>query len=79
MLLKKLRSKGINLQIHYIPIYHHNLYKIKNRSKFPNTENFFKQAVSLPIYFSLKNNQVMLIVKTLLKLVFSNLKKNSNL
>jgi dTDP-4-amino-4,6-dideoxygalactose transaminase len=79
MLLKKLRSKGINLQVHYIPIYHHNLYKIKDRSKFPNTENFFEQAVSLPIYFSLKNNQVMLIVKTLLKLVFSNLKKNSNL
>ena len=74
-LLKKLRSKGINLQVHYIPIYHHNLYKIKDKSKFPNTENFFNQAVSLPIYFSLKNNQVMLIVKTLLKLVSSNLKK----
>ena len=74
-LLKKLRSKGINLQVHYIPIYHHNLYKIKDKSRFPNTENFFNQAVSLPIYFSLKNNQVMLIVKTLLKLVSSNLKK----
>ena len=75
LLLKKLRSKGINLQVHYIPIYHHNLYKIKDKTKFPNTENFFSEAVSLPIYFSLKNKQVMLVVKTLLKLVSSNLKK----
>ena len=29
--LKKLRSIGINLQVHYIPIYHFKLYKIKNK------------------------------------------------
>jgi len=75
--LKKLRSKGINLQVHYIPIYHHNLYKIKNRSRFLNTESFFNQVVSLPIYYSLTNTQVYFITSTILKIVFSNLKKKS--
>tara|TARA_B100001175_G_C19503094_1_gene639286 strand:+ start:1432 stop:2580 length:1149 start_codon:yes stop_codon:yes gene_type:complete len=74
-LLKKLRNKGINLQVHYIPIYYHNLYKSKIKSNFPNAENFFKKAVSLPIYFTLKNREIQYIIKTLLKIVFSNLKK----
>jgi len=73
-LMKKLRLKGINLQVHYIPIYHHNLYKSRIKSKFPNTEDFFKQAISLPIFFSLKNNQVDKIIKIFLKIIFSNLK-----
>ena len=76
-LLIKLRSKGINLQVHYIPIYHHKLYKIKNKFNFPNTEIFFNQAVSLPIYFSLRDSQVKLVIKTILKIIFSNLKNNT--
>ncbi len=76
-LLKRLRSKGINLQVHYIPIYRHNLYKIKDRSRFLNTESFFNQVVSLPIYYSLTNTQVYFIINTLLKIIFSNLKNKS--
>tara|TARA_B100001175_G_C19510716_1_gene643689 strand:- start:8 stop:1168 length:1161 start_codon:yes stop_codon:yes gene_type:complete len=77
LLLKKLRSKGINLQVHYIPIYHHKLYKFKNKSKFSNTENFFNKVVSLPIYYSLRNNQVKFIINSILKIVYSNLKNKS--
>ena len=76
-LLIKLRSKGINLQVHYIPIYHHKLYKIKNKFNFPNTEIFFNQAVSLPIYFSLRDSQVKLVIKTILKIIFTKLKNNT--
>ena len=75
MLLKKLRMKGINLQVHYIPIHHHKLYKSKINTYLPNTEGFFKQAISLPVYFSLKNNQISYVLKNLLKIVYSNLKK----
>ena len=78
-LLKKLRSKGINLQVHYIPIYNHNLYRVKNKLKFPNTEIFFNQAVSLPIYYSLKDRQVKLVIKIILKIIFSNLKNNTKI
>jgi len=73
--LKKLRSIGINLQVHYIPIYHFKLYKIKNKKNFPNTEKFYDQVVSLPIYYSLKSYQVMFVVKSILKIIKSNLKK----
>ena len=75
MLLKKLRSKGINLQVHYIPIHHHKLYKFKKDSYLPNTENFFEQTISLPVYFTLRNNQINYVIKNILKIVYSNLKK----
>lgn len=75
LFLKKLRAKGINLQVHYVPIHHHNLYKNKIKSKFPNTDDFFKKVVSLPIYYSLKNYQANRVIKIILKLVFSSLKK----
>tara|TARA_B110000003_G_scaffold225016_1_gene225661 strand:- start:4829 stop:5986 length:1158 start_codon:yes stop_codon:yes gene_type:complete len=75
-LLKKLRLKKINLQVHYIPIHHHKLYKIKKNFYLPNADNFFKQVVSLPIYFSLKNNQINYVIKNLKKIIYSNLKKN---
>ena len=75
MLLKKLRSKSINLQVHYIPIHHHKLYKSKINSYLPNTEIFFEQAISLPVYFSLKNNEISYVLANLLKIVHSNIKK----
>ena len=75
MLLKKLRSKGINLQVHYIPIHHHKLYRLKVKSYLPNAENFFEQAISLPVYFSLKNSEISHVLKKLLEIVYSNLKK----
>jgi UDP-4-amino-4,6-dideoxy-N-acetyl-beta-L-altrosamine transaminase len=76
-LLKKLRSIGINLQVHYIPVYHHSLYKIRNKSEFTNTENFFNQVVSLPIYYSLSKSQINFIINSILKIVIAKLKKNS--
>ena len=75
ILLKKLRSKGINLQVHYIPIHHHKLYRLKINPHLPNTEIFFEQAISLPVYFSLKKNQINYVITNLLKIVYSNLKK----
>tara|TARA_B100000787_G_scaffold121291_1_gene91157 strand:+ start:123 stop:1271 length:1149 start_codon:yes stop_codon:yes gene_type:complete len=75
ILLKKLRSKGINLQVHYIPIHHHKLYRLKINPHLPNTEIFFEQAISLPVYFSLKKKQINYVITNLLKIVYSNLKK----
>ena len=75
MLLKKLQSKGINLQVHYIPIHHHRLYKSKINSYLPNTETFFEQAISLPVYFSLKKSEISYVLTNLLKIIYSNLKK----
>lgn len=48
---------GIKLQVHYIPIYRHSFYKKKfkiNFKNFPNTERFYQEVVSLPIFYDLK-------------------------
>ena len=55
----------IKLQIHYLPIYKHPFYK-KNfkikESDFPNSEKFYRQQVSLPIYPDLKYSDLKKIV-----------------
>ena len=43
---------GINLQVHYIPVYHQKFMKQYGLVKsFPVTEQYYSQEVSLPIYF----------------------------
>jgi len=59
-----LRKNGIFANLHYIPIYHHPYFKkfdfkINN---FLNTENYYKNALSLPMYNSLKKNELNFII-----------------
>lgn len=63
-LLKYLKNKGIILNVHYIPIHYHSYFKrIKNlRTNLPNTEKYFDQAVSLPIYPDLKYKEQKYVV-----------------
>jgi len=66
-----MRNKNINLQVHYVPVHLHPYYKKNYNFKsgdFPVAEKFYGKEVSLPIYFSLKDNQVLDIAKLLKKL-----------
>ena len=49
-----LREKGIGTQLHYIPIYRHSLYRSlgygDEPERFPNTERYYEQALSLPMF-----------------------------
>lgn len=58
-------KNNIKLQIHYLPIYKHVYYK-KNfkidKKNFPNTEQFYKQQVSLPIYYDLKISEAKKVI-----------------
>ena len=51
-----LRQRGIGVHKHYIPIYRQPYYKDKGFSvkKFPNSEKYFQQAITLPFYPLLK-------------------------
>ncbi len=54
-------KRGIKLQVHYIPIHLQPFYKKKygfKRGDFPNSEKFYSQQVSLPIYYSIKNHEI---------------------
>lgn len=58
-----LLKQGIRLQVHYIPIYHHPYYKNLGfkASDYPSTEKFYNQIVSLPIYPSLSEEDILII------------------
>ena len=72
ILFNELKKKNVLLQVHYIPIhlqpYYRKNYKFKN-GDYPVAEKFYKQEVSLPIYFSLKNKEVKYICKLLIKIL----------
>jgi len=65
-----LYSKGINLQVHYIPVHLQPLYISKygyKKKDFPNAENYYEEAFSLPIYPDLTNKQMVYVAKTIVK------------
>lgn len=62
-----LRSHGIGVNIHYIPVYRQPYYqnigfKI---SDFPNAESFYSRAISLPMYPTMTDNQQDKVIQTL--------------
>lgn len=69
---KEMLKKGIKLQVHYVPIYRHTFYKKKFNFKarnFPNTEKFYNQVISLPIYYNLKKKTQIYIINCLKKMI----------
>ena len=73
--IKNLNKKGIFPQIHYKPIYHFKRYNEYFKKKFPLSESFFSECLSLPIYPSLKKKDVLFVVENL-KNTVEKFKKN---
>lgn len=73
-LFKYFKKKGINLQVHYKPTYKFKYYKkikfIKSKSM-KNSEKFYDQEVSLPIYYQL-TKKIQLRVINLMKKFLKN-------
>ena len=60
----RLRESGVNVNLHYIPIYRHPFYKKMgfNSDDFPVSENYYKQAISIPIFPSLTQEQQKFVI-----------------
>ena len=60
-------KKGIGVNLHYIPIYKHNLYRKLglNESFFPESEKFYQEAVTLPIHPLLTSEQQSYVINSL--------------
>jgi len=60
----RLRESGINVNLHYIPVYRHPFYQKMgfNFNDFPVSESYYKQAISIPIYPSLKDEQQRFVI-----------------
>ena len=63
----ELRLNGIGVNVHYIPIYNQPFYQSMGFDKalFPNTENYYKNAISIPLYYGLSRSKQLKIVNTL--------------
>ena len=67
-----LRKNKLWVNLHYLPIYSHPLYKKKfNINHYKNTENYYKSAISIPIFPGLKYKEQLFINKKL-NFFFSN-------
>lgn len=62
---EKLRNSGLLVNLHYIPIYRHPFYSNMgfNKKDFPESESYFSEAISIPIFPSLRKEEQEEIVK----------------
>ena len=70
LFFEKMKKKGINLQVHYIPVHLQPYYMKKFKFKkgdFPISENFYEKEFSLPIYPDLKEKQIEFIIEEVYK------------
>lgn len=68
LIFEKLRNNGILVNIHYIPIYRQPYYENDyDKGNFINSEKYYSDALSLPIYPGLSENQINEICKIIIK------------
>lgn len=60
----ELRRRGIGVNLHYIPVYRHPYFKKLNfdYSNFPNSEEYYSSAISIPMYPSLSKSELSYVV-----------------
>lgn len=64
--MQELRDKGIGTQVHYIPVHTQPYYKTLfnyNNGDYPVAEAYYKQALSLPLYPGLGNEEVNTVIE----------------
>ena len=66
-LMTDLKSKNIISQVHYIPITSHPYYQKKkyNTNDYPEASKYYNEALSLPIYYSLSDEEQNYVVNTI--------------
>ena len=67
LMFNKLRSSGIGVNLHYIPIYKQPYYRkfLFNEEDFLNSETYYKSAISLPVYPLLTESEQNEVIKVL--------------
>lgn len=69
---ENLKDKGIHCQVHYIPIYWHPYYQQLGyvKGSCPVSEAFYEEAVSIPLFPSMSNEDVQYVIDTISQNVF---------
>lgn len=67
-IFKELRKNKFFVNLHYIPLFLHPIYRKKFKSKlFPNSMEYYQRAISLPIYPNLKRKNIEKVIKIIKK------------
>jgi dTDP-4-amino-4,6-dideoxygalactose transaminase len=65
--MAQMRARGVGTQVHYIPIHLHPYYRQRYGFKpdnFPRAEEFYGQALSLPMYPKMDDRDVAHVIET---------------
>tara|TARA_B100000963_G_scaffold362041_1_gene402481 strand:+ start:8253 stop:9437 length:1185 start_codon:yes stop_codon:yes gene_type:complete len=66
-----LKSKNINTQIHYIPLYKHTLYKnLYSRNDYKDTEFFYNRVLSLPFHTKLTKKEINRVINSINEFIY---------
>lgn len=73
IVFNQLIANGINANLHYIPIYLHPYYKKLGykRGLCPIAENYYKEAITLPLYPSMSDNQIKRVINATKEIINS--------
>lgn len=65
VLFERLRELGLGVQVHYIPVHYHPYYKELGfkKGQFPNAEDYYARAISLPMYPRMTNDDVASVIE----------------
>ncbi len=62
---RRLREKGLGVQVHYIPVYRHPLYRELGYREglCPRAEEFYSRVISLPVFPAMKDEEVERVIE----------------
>ncbi len=65
--MRELMTHGVGAQVHYIPVPLHPYYQSLgfSLSDYPVTERYYREALSLPLFFGLKGEEQQLVIETI--------------
>lgn len=68
-LFEKLRTAGILVNLHYIPVYRHPYYAAMgyNRNEYTQSESYYSEAISIPMFATLNESEQEFVVNSIKK------------
>lgn len=73
-IFNRLRSAGIGVHLHYLPIYRLPYYAKnfpENPRNYPQAEKYFRSAITLPVFPDLKKREQDFVIKTLKRIILT--------
>ncbi len=70
-IFEQLRSQGIGVQVHYIPVYYQPYYQRLGYQKgiSPIAESYYKEAITLPLYPKMSDDDIKKVINSVIKVV----------